>query len=136
MSAPAAIFDRALLEARRRRARKQGAETFLLDRVAADLGERLSAVLRRFERAADIGTPGDAVRRALVGSGKVAAVEAIAFQDEVLSVPAGTLDLAVSGLASQSRVALPGDTKRSRSVPKRPRSTGARSRRMVEAGLL
>ena len=108
MSAPAAIFDKALLEARRRRAHKQGAETFLLDRVAADLGERLSAVLRTFERAADIGTPGDAVRRALVGSGKVAAVEAIAFHDEVLPVPAGTLDLAVSALALQFVNDLPG----------------------------
>jgi SAM-dependent methyltransferase len=108
MSAPAAIFDKALLEARRQRARKQGAETFLLDRVAADLGERLSAVLRRFERAADIGTPGDAVRRALVESGKAAAVEAMPFEDEVLSAPVGTLDLAVSALALQFVNDLPG----------------------------
>ena len=108
MSAPAAIFDKALLEARRQRAQKQGAETFLLDRVAADLGERLSAVSRTFERAADIGTPGDAVRRALVGSGKVAEVEAVPFQDEALSVPAGTLDLAVSALALQFVNDLPG----------------------------
>ena len=108
MSAPAAIFDKALLEARRQRAHKQGAETFLLDRVAADLGERLSAVLRRFEHAADIGTPGDAVRRALVESGKAAAVEAMPFRDEVLSVPLGTLDLAVSALALQFVNDLPG----------------------------
>jgi SAM-dependent methyltransferase len=108
MSAPAAIFDKALLEARRQRAHKQGAETFLLDRVAAELGERLSAVLRTFERAADIGTPGDAVRRALVSSGKVAAVEAMPFEGEVLSVPLGTLDLAVSALALQFANDLPG----------------------------
>lgn len=108
MSAPAAIFDKALLEARRQRAHKQGAETFLLDRVAADLGERLSAVLRSFERAADIGTPGDAVRRALVGSGKVTEVEAVPFQDEVLSVPGGALDLVVSALALQFVNDLPG----------------------------
>jgi SAM-dependent methyltransferase len=108
MSASSAIFDKALLEARRQRALKQGAETFLLDRVAADLAERLSAVLRTFERAADVCTPGDAVRRALVASGKVAAVEAVSFQDEVMSVQAGTLDLAVSALALQFVNDLPG----------------------------
>jgi SAM-dependent methyltransferase len=108
MSAPSAIFDKALLEARRQRALKQGAAPFLLDRVAADLAERLSAVLRRFERAADIGTPGDALRRALVASGKVPAIETFAFQDEALSVPAGTLDLAVSALALQFVNDLPG----------------------------
>jgi SAM-dependent methyltransferase len=108
MSAPSVIFDKALLEARRRRARKLGAETFLIDRVAADLGERVSAVLRRFERAADIGTPGDAVRRALLASGKVTAVEAVPFHDEVLAMPAGTLDLAVSALALQFVNDLPG----------------------------
>jgi SAM-dependent methyltransferase len=108
MSAPSAIFDKALLQARRQRALKQGAAPFLLDRVAADLAERLSAVLRKFERAADIGTPGDALRRALVVSGKVPAIEAFAFQDEVLSVPAGTLDLAVSALALQFVNDLPG----------------------------
>ena len=108
MSAPSAIFDRALLEARRQRALRQGAETFLLDRVAADLAERLSAVLRSFERAADIGTPDDALRRALVASGKVTAVEAIPFRDEVVSAPPGTLDLAVSALALQFVNDLPG----------------------------
>ena len=108
MSAPSVIFDKALLEARRQRALKQGAVTFLLDRVAADIGERLSAVLRTFERAVDIGTPGDAVRRALVASGKVTAVEAVAFRDEIVSAPAGTLDLAVSALALHFVNDLPG----------------------------
>ena len=108
MSAPSVIFDKALLEARRQRALKQGAETFLLDRVAADIGERLSAVLRNFERAVDVGTPGDAVRRALVASGKVTAVEAVPFRDEIVSAPAGTLDLAVSALALQFVNDLPG----------------------------
>ena len=51
---------------------KRGAETFLLDHVAHDLAERLSVVLRKFEVAADIGTPGDAVRNLLV-EGKLAA---------------------------------------------------------------
>ncbi len=108
MSAPAAIFDKALLEARRQRARKQGAETFLLDRVAADLGERLSAVLRTFERAADIGTPGDAVRRALVESGKVAAVEAIRSRMKCCRCRRGRSILRVSALALQFVNDLPG----------------------------
>ena len=108
MSAPSVIFDKVLLEARRQRALKQGAEMFLLDRVAADIGERLSAVLRNFERAVDIGTPGDAVRRALVASRKVTDVEAVPFRDEMVSAPAGTFDLAVSALALHFVNDLPG----------------------------
>ena len=38
------IFDRALLRHRRRRAAALGPATFLLDRVADDLAERLAAV--------------------------------------------------------------------------------------------
>ena len=75
MSASPTIFDRQLLRARRERA-GAGPETFLLDRVAAELGERLSAVLRTFERAVDLGTPTDAVRRVLAASGKVATIVA------------------------------------------------------------
>src|SRR5947209_4873281 len=41
MSGNPIIFDRPLLRVRRRRARALGPETFLLDRVAADLAERL-----------------------------------------------------------------------------------------------
>jgi SAM-dependent methyltransferase len=65
------IFDRALLRARRRRAAALGPATFLIDRVAEDLSDRLAAVLRRFDRALDLGTPSDALRRALAASGKV-----------------------------------------------------------------
>ncbi len=61
----ALIFDRPLLALRRERARKLGVEPFLLDHVAGDLAERLSVVLRAFDVAADIGTPGDAVRNRL-----------------------------------------------------------------------
>ena len=71
MSSGPQIFDRSLLRMRQQRACSLGPETFLLDRVADDLGERLSAVLRRFEIAVDLGTPTDAVRRALAASGKV-----------------------------------------------------------------
>ena len=74
MSQSPTIFDRRLLRARQQRARALGAETFLIDRVAAELGERLAVVLRQFERAVDLGTPTDAVRRVLAESGKVATI--------------------------------------------------------------
>src|SRR5262245_12278562 len=53
------LFDRALLRARQQRARKQGEVTFLLDRVAEDMADRLAAVMRDFADVADIWTPGD-----------------------------------------------------------------------------
>ena len=73
-SQSALIFDRKLIRARRRRAAALGAETFLLDRVADDLAERLAAVLRRFDLALDLGTPGEAVRAALARLGSVGTI--------------------------------------------------------------
>jgi SAM-dependent methyltransferase len=108
MAAAPTIFDRPLLRARRQRAQALGAETFLLDRVAADLAERLSAVMRTFERAADIATPADTLRRALAASGKVKDVAALDFDDEVLDAAPGSLDLAVSALALHFVNDLPG----------------------------
>ena len=70
MSGPV-VFDRMLLRARQRRARALGPETFLIDRVAADLAERLGAVLRQFDVAVDLGTPTDAVREALAGNASI-----------------------------------------------------------------
>jgi SAM-dependent methyltransferase len=120
MSGPA-IFDRTLLRARQQRARTLGAETFLIDRVAAELGERLSAVLRQFDRAVDLGTPTDALRRVLASSGKVATVIAamphvgprdaslsVAADEEALPFADGSLDLVVSALALQFVNDLPG----------------------------
>jgi SAM-dependent methyltransferase len=121
MSGPI-IFDRDLLRVRRQRARARGAETFLLDRVAAELGERLAVVLRRFERAVDLGTPTDAVRRALTQSGKVAMVVAaepspapgdtsslrVAADEEALPFADASLDLVVSALALQFVNDVPG----------------------------
>src|SRR5665647_1475268 len=72
------IFDRSLLRVRQQRARALGAETFLIDRIASELGERLAVVLRQFERAVDLGTPTDAVRRALAGSEKIGSLVAAA----------------------------------------------------------
>jgi SAM-dependent methyltransferase len=108
MSSGPTIFDRALLKARRRRALALGAETFLLDRVATELVERLGAVLRPFEKAADIGTPSDALRRALIASGKIGDVAATEFDDERVPFPESSLDLAVSALALQFVNDLPG----------------------------
>src|SRR5262245_66667508 len=64
ISPHADIFDRACQRQRRVRAAALGPSTFLIDRVAEDLSDRLAAVLRRFELVLDLGTPTDAARRA------------------------------------------------------------------------
>jgi ubiquinone/menaquinone biosynthesis C-methylase UbiE len=71
------IFDRSLLRARLRRAVALGPADFLLARVAEDLAERFASVLRQFDIAVDLGTPGDHLRRALAASGKVGMVIAV-----------------------------------------------------------
>jgi hypothetical protein len=71
------IFDRVLLRARRRRATALGPATFLLDRVADDLADRLAAVLRRFDQALDLGTPGNQVRTVLARLGSVGGIVAM-----------------------------------------------------------
>jgi SAM-dependent methyltransferase len=124
LTAPAPmIFDRALLRRRRRRAVTLGTATFLLERVAGDLAERLAGVLRRFELALDLGTPGDAVRQALAGLasvGTIVAADAVAHEgagrpknfvaadEEALPFRDASLDLAVSALALQFVNDLPG----------------------------
>jgi SAM-dependent methyltransferase len=115
------IFDRALLRQRRRRAAALGPATFLLDRVADDLADRLAAVLRRFELAVDLGTPGDAVRAAIARLGSVGRIVAVdtlpdflgarpvvVADEEALPFGAEKLDLAVSALALQFVNDLPG----------------------------
>ena len=57
--------DRRLLRARRARAAAIGPVTFLLDRVADDIAERLSAVLRPFDIAVDLGTGSGAIALSL-----------------------------------------------------------------------
>jgi SAM-dependent methyltransferase len=121
MSSGPQIFDRSLLRIRQQRARSLGPETFLLHRVADDLAERLSAVLRRFEIAVDLGTPTDLVRRALAASGKVTWIIAaefsagsdrsflrVAADEEALPFADGSLDLVTSALALQFVNDLPG----------------------------
>jgi SAM-dependent methyltransferase len=106
MASSPLIFDRKLLRARRARAVKLGPATFLLDRVADDMADRLAAVLRTFEVAADVATAGDALRRAL--NGKVGLFVDAITDDEALPFREGSLDLAVSGLGLQFVNDLPG----------------------------
>jgi SAM-dependent methyltransferase len=91
----------------------------LIDRVAEDLADRLAAVLRRFEIAVDLGSPGDAVRRALARSNSLATLIAVdpdpatggaqvVADEEALPFADGALDLVVSALALQTVNDLPG----------------------------
>jgi ubiquinone/menaquinone biosynthesis C-methylase UbiE len=126
VSSQPVIFDRICHRAHRSRAAALGPSTFLIDRVAEDLCDRLAAVLRRFEFALDVGTPTDAVRRVLAASGKVGTIIAadalagtaafrhlsdsrgkgeaqlcIAADEEALPLRDASLDLVVSALALQ-----------------------------------
>jgi SAM-dependent methyltransferase len=94
------LFDLKLLRARQARALKQGPATFLRDRVAEDLSDRLQAVLRKFESAVDVGTPGE-----LSGFRHIDLPD-----DESVGLPLAldSTDLAVSALAFQLVNDLPG----------------------------
>jgi SAM-dependent methyltransferase len=116
------IFDRDLIRARRLRAAALGPSTFLLDRVAEEMADRLAAVLREFPCAVDLATPNEAVRRVLAGSGKAGAIVAadvlaergahgtlaVAADPEALPFREASLDLVVSALALQFVNDLPG----------------------------
>jgi SAM-dependent methyltransferase len=116
------IFDRPLLRAHQRRARARGAATFLVDHVAAELAERLAAVLRIFDVAVDLGTPTDALRRALADTDKIGTLIAaepsagardgeglrVVADEEALPFADASLDLVVSALALQWVNDLPG----------------------------
>jgi SAM-dependent methyltransferase len=111
MAASPTIFDRSLLRARRARAGTLGPATFLIDRAADELAERLSVVTRTFDRAADLGTPTNAVRKAIEATGKVATIigaESLTADDEALPFAPESLDLVVSGLSLQFVNDLPG----------------------------
>jgi SAM-dependent methyltransferase len=113
------IFNRALIRARRRRAAASGPVTFLLDRVAEEFADRLAAVMRRFDLAADIGTPTGAVQAALKRLGSIGTIigsgaeldreqKSVAADEEALPFRDVSLDLVVSGLALQFVNDLPG----------------------------
>jgi SAM-dependent methyltransferase len=103
------LFDRALLLKRQRRAQRLGPASFLLDRVAEDLEERLHAVLREFADVADIWTPGESLRKPLRDRFRSITRVALPESDqETLPLPPESLDLVVSGLAFQFVNDLPG----------------------------
>lgn len=105
---PPALFDRALLHARQRRARAQGRVTFLLDRVAEDMSDRLAAVMREFHAPVDLWTPGEglaAMRARLPSLERI--VPDVAGGEKLPLVP-DSLDLVVSALALQFVNDLPG----------------------------
>ena len=104
--APPVIFDRNLLRARRARAAGLGPVTFLLQWVADDIADRMSAVLRTFDIAVDLGTPTDAVRRAIAD--RVGTIAAVVADEEALPFRDASLDLVVSALALQFVNDLPG----------------------------
>lgn len=116
MSQPATVFDRALARRRLSRALAAGHPDFLLQRAAADLEERLSAVLRRFPVAVDLATAlpvADAVLRPrcerLLRLCEVESGDCDVVGDlEALPLAPESLDLAVSLLALQGVNDLPG----------------------------
>lgn len=101
------LFDRALLRARQDRAQRGEPVTFLLDRVAEDMEERLKAVTRIFSDTAEVWTPGDLLRQPLADRFKsIARIDADA--SEVLPLQPESFDLVVSALAFQFVNDLPG----------------------------
>jgi SAM-dependent methyltransferase len=103
------LFDRALLRARQNRAQHIEPATFLLDRVAGDMEERLHAVVREFADAADIWTPGEIFREP--SRDRFKSVVHISLDEtgqEVLPLQPESIDLAVSALAFQFANDLPG----------------------------
>ncbi|WP_024516548.1 methyltransferase domain-containing protein [Bradyrhizobium sp. Tv2a-2] len=103
------LFDRALLLRRQRRAATLGPVNFLLDRVVEDMNDRLAAVMRDFQAAADIWTPGEGLQAGL--RQRLPLLNPIAPPDsgaEVLPLANASLDLALSALAFQFVNDLPG----------------------------
>jgi len=130
-TASPAIFDRRLVRARGLRAAGLGPSTFLLERVARELSDRVACVQRRFEWVVDLGTPTSAVRRELARAGHIGTIVtanasggclhlrrasdqlvasglAVAADEEALPFRAASLDLVVSALSLQFVGDLPG----------------------------
>ena len=120
MSGPPRLFDRNLLDARRRRAlaRPVPDADFLLRAVVDDIAERLGAVQRRFALGADIGTPLDLLARRLAADGQVERIVRldrigetrpdVVADPEALPLAEASVDLAVSALALHWCDDLPG----------------------------
>jgi SAM-dependent methyltransferase len=122
MAESSLLFDRTLLRRRRARAALLGPATFLIDHVATELAERLSAITRRFPIGADIGSPTTAVQRAVRSSAQVDTLIGVAAcapfgrdggamiwaDEEALPFKDAALDLVVSALCLQFVNDLPG----------------------------
>ena len=102
------LFDRALLRTRQARAHQQGEATFLLDRAAEDMADRLAGVKRDFADAAEIWTPGEGLRAPLAKRFKSVARITLNSGSETLPLQPRSIDLAVSVLAFQFVNDLPG----------------------------
>jgi SAM-dependent methyltransferase len=120
---PPRIFDRALGRMRLARAMRFGAATFLLERVVADMGERLDAILRPFPSALDLSTPGPQLASMLVAREGERAITRLApisqtlgdgpwtgivGDEEALPFASESFDLIASALALQYVNDLPG----------------------------
>lgn len=108
------IFDRSLLKQRLRRAERRGPATFLLERVADDLAERLGTINRAFPAVLDFGTPGPdaaAVMMQHPGTERVASLGVTEHDAADLENPGlaeAAYDCIVSLLALQTINDLPG----------------------------
>lgn len=118
------LFDRGLVRRRLERALAGRSPTFLLERAAADLDDRLGAVTRDFPLALDLGTPGPQAATVLVACGRVGrlvrvlpAVSAagpasagslLVGDEEALPLAPARFDLAVSLLSLHAVNDLPG----------------------------
>jgi SAM-dependent methyltransferase len=112
---PPRLFDRALLDRRRKRVAADPAD-FLLQAVADDLLDRLAAVKRTFTLAADLGTPTALLADRLRQSPQVQQVlridrlanTDIAGDPELIPLAPASVDLIVSALALHWSDDLPG----------------------------
>ncbi|CAM5776065.1 methyltransferase [Labrys miyagiensis] len=100
------LFDPAALALHRRRAAAQPAD-FLLRHAAEDMADRLAAVLRPFEAAAEIG-PLTPLLAQTIQPGLSARWQAADIADEILPLTPGSIDLALSALSLQFVNDLPG----------------------------
>jgi len=105
---PPLLFDRPLLLARQARAQRQGPATFLLDRIAEDMAERLGAVMRDFADAADLWTPGEGLRLPDARIKSLIRIAPADSREDYVPVAPQSLDLVLSALALQFVNDLPG----------------------------
>lgn len=108
------LFDPVKARRGDERARRQGFEPFLIDRVSEDLVERLAPVLRSFTHPLDFATPAFRFADALARSGKIAGDIARLGEDAALDPAAlpdrgeNGFDLIASGLILHRINDLPG----------------------------